>query len=152
MVKTARRLLPITGDYVGGELTTSVDGRWMVTPLFVVLLAIGSIDLLFALDSIRAVFGVTEQPYIVFTANAFALLGLRALFFLVNGMLDRLVYLSAGLSLIRASSFATADRSAPAGPVVRPRASGVRAGRAEGHGEREAASAMGGNGQRLVAG
>ncbi|MDQ4092016.1 MAG: TerC/Alx family metal homeostasis membrane protein [Actinomycetota bacterium] len=102
MVKTARRLLPITGDYVGGKLTTHVDGRWMVTPLFVVLLAIGSIDLLFALDSIPAVFGVTEQPYIVFTANAFALLGLRALFFLVKGLLDRLVYLSTGLALILA--------------------------------------------------
>src|SRR5205807_2574118 len=67
-----------------------------------VLLAIGSIDLLFALDSIPAVFGITEQPYIVFVANAFALLGLRALFFLVKGLLDRLVYLSTGLSLILA--------------------------------------------------
>jgi len=102
MVKAARRLLPITGDYVGGRLITRIDGRWMVTPLFLVLVAIGSIDLLFALDSIPAVFGVTEQPYIVFTANAFALLGLRALFFLVKGLLDRLVYLSTGLSLILA--------------------------------------------------
>ena len=74
----------------------------MVTPLFIVLIAIGSIDLLFALDSIPAVFGVTEEPYIVFAANAFALLGLRALFFLVKGLLDRLVYLSTGLSLILA--------------------------------------------------
>ena len=74
----------------------------MFTPLFLVLLAIGSIDLLFALDSIPAVFGVTEEPYIVFTANAFALLGLRALFFLVRGLLDRLVYLSTGLALILA--------------------------------------------------
>ena len=74
----------------------------MVTPLFIVLIAIGSTDLLFALDSIPAVFGVTEEPYIVFTANAFALLGLRALFFLVKGLLDRLVYLSVGLSIILA--------------------------------------------------
>ncbi|MDH2425913.1 TerC family protein [Sphaerisporangium sp. TRM90804] len=102
VVRTARRLLPITDDYAGGGLTTRVDGRRMVTPLFIVLLAIGSIDLLFALDSIPAVFGVTEEPYIVFTANAFALLGLRALFFLVKGLLDRLVYLSTGLSLILA--------------------------------------------------
>ena len=102
MIKAARRLLPITGDYVGGRLITRINGRWMVTPLFLVLVAIGSIDLLFALDSIPAVFGVTEQPYIVFTANAFALLGLRALFFLVKGLLDRLVYLSTGLSLILA--------------------------------------------------
>lgn len=72
----------------------------MVTPLVAVLIAIGSVDLLFALDSIPAVFGVTSEPYIVFTANAFALLGLRALFFLVKGLLDRLVYLSTGLSII----------------------------------------------------
>ncbi len=102
VVAAARRLLPITDGYVGGRLTTRVDGRRMFTPLLLVLLAIGSIDLLFALDSIPAVFGVTEEPYIVFTANAFALLGLRALFFLVRGLLDRLVYLSTGLALILA--------------------------------------------------
>src|SRR5919106_1499868 len=99
-VRTARRVLPITDDYVGGKLFTRVDGRRMVTPLFLVLIAIGSIDLLFALDSIPAVFGVTAEPYIVFVANAFALLGLRALYFLVKGLLDRLVYLSAGLAII----------------------------------------------------
>ena len=77
-----------------------MDGRRLFTPLFLVLLAIGSTDILFALDSIPAVFGVTEEAYIVFAANAFALLGLRALFFLVSGLLDRLVYLSTGLSLI----------------------------------------------------
>lgn len=102
VVKTARRLLPVTDEYVGGKLVTRVDGKKMVTPLFIVLVAIGGIDLLFALDSIPAVFGVTEEPYIVFAANAFALLGLRALFFLVKGLLDRLVYLSTGLSLILA--------------------------------------------------
>jgi tellurite resistance protein TerC len=102
VVRTARRVLPITQEYVGGRIFTRVDGRRMVTPLFLVLLAIGSIDLLFALDSIPAVFGVTEEAYIVFVANAFALLGLRALFFLVKGLLDRLVYLSTGLSIILA--------------------------------------------------
>jgi tellurite resistance protein TerC len=102
VVKAGRRLLPITEDYVGGKFVVRVDGRRMVTPLVLVLLAIGGIDLLFALDSIPAVFGVTEQAYIVFTANAFALLGLRALFFLVKGLLDRLVYLSTGLSLVLA--------------------------------------------------
>ncbi|MCG8926367.1 TerC/Alx family metal homeostasis membrane protein [Lentzea sp. DG1S-22] len=102
VVKTARKLLPVTDDYVGGKILTRVDGRRMATPLFVVLVAIGGVDLLFALDSIPAVFGVTEEPYIVFTANAFALLGLRALFFLVKGLLDRLVYLSAGLAVILA--------------------------------------------------
>ena len=102
VVKTARRVLPVSDDYIGGKLVTRLDGRRVVTPLFLVLVAIGGIDLLFALDSIPAVFGVTQEPYIVFAANAFALLGLRALFFLVKGLLDRLVYLSTGLSLILA--------------------------------------------------
>lgn len=100
MVRGARRFLPITPDYVDGKLVTKVDGKRLFTPLFIVLIAIGSVDLLFALDSIPAVFGVTQEAYVVFTANAFALLGLRALFFLVKGLLDRLVYLSTGLSLI----------------------------------------------------
>lgn len=102
VVKSARRLFPVTSGYVGGKLFARQDGRRAVTPLFVVLIAIGGVDLLFALDSIPAVFGVTEEPYIVFTVNAFALLGLRALFFLVKGLLDRLVYLSAGLAIILA--------------------------------------------------
>jgi tellurite resistance protein TerC len=102
VVKGARRILPITDDYVDGKLVTRIDGRRMFTPLFLVLIAIGSIDLLFALDSIPAVFGVTREAYIVFAANAFALLGLRALFFLVKDLLDRLVYLSTGLALILA--------------------------------------------------
>ena len=102
VVRTAKRLLPVTEEYDEGKLVTKVDGKRMVTPLFIVLIAIGSIDLLFALDSIPAVFGVTDVPFIVFAANAFALLGLRALFFLVAGLLDRLVYLSTGLALILA--------------------------------------------------
>ncbi|MEU7478188.1 TerC/Alx family metal homeostasis membrane protein [Lentzea sp. NPDC042327] len=102
VVKTSRRVLPVTDDYVDGKLFTRDNGKRMVTPLFVALVAIGTIDLLFALDSIPAVFGITAQPYVVFAANAFSLLGLRALFFLVQGLLDRLVYLSVGLSLILA--------------------------------------------------
>ncbi|MFD5829622.1 TerC/Alx family metal homeostasis membrane protein [Lentzea sp. NPDC060358] len=102
VVKTSRRVLPVTDDYSEGDLVTKDHGKRRVTPLFVVLIAIGTIDLLFALDSIPAVFGITAQPYIVFCVNAFALLGLRALFFLVQGLLDRLVYLSAGLALILA--------------------------------------------------
>ena len=74
----------------------------MVTPAFIVFVAIGATDILFALDSIPAVFGVTREAYIVFTANAFALLGLRALYFLVTGLLSRLVYLSTGLALVLA--------------------------------------------------
>ena len=102
LIRLARRALPVTDEYVDGKLVTRLDGRRAVTPLFIVLIAIGSTDLLFALDSIPAVFGVTEEPYIVFAANAFALLGLRALYFLVKGLLDRLVYLSTGLALILA--------------------------------------------------
>jgi tellurite resistance protein TerC len=102
LVAAARRRLPFIDRYEGGRLVTRVDGRRVLTPLFLVLLAIGSTDILFALDSIPAIFGITEEAFIVFAANAFALLGLRALFFLVSGLLDRLVYLSTGLSLILA--------------------------------------------------
>ena len=102
LVKVARRVFPVTEEYDGGKLFTRLNGRKMVTPLFIVLIAIGGIDLLFALDSIPAVFGVTSEAFIVFAANAFALLGLRALFFLVKGLLDRLVYLSTGLAVILA--------------------------------------------------
>ena len=102
LVRATRRVLPTTSEYSGGRLITTENGRRVVTPLFVVLVAIGSTDLLFALDSIPAVFGVTEEPFLVFAANAFALLGLRALFFLVQGLLDRLVYLSTGLAVVLA--------------------------------------------------
>jgi hypothetical protein len=94
--------LPATDRYAGNRLTTTEGGRRVVTPLFFVFLAIGTTDLLFALDSIPAVFGVTQEPYLVSTANAFALLGLRALYFLLRGLLDRLVFLSTGLSVILA--------------------------------------------------
>ncbi len=102
VVRAARRFLPVSVAYADGRLITRAGGRRVVTPLFLVFVAIGGTDILFALDSIPAVFGVTDQAYIVFAANAFALLGLRALFFLVTGLLDRLVYLSAGLALILA--------------------------------------------------
>lgn len=102
LVRTSRRLLPVTDDYDGGKLVTRLGGRRVVTPLLIVLIAIGGTDILFALDSIPAVFGVTQEAYLVFVANAFALLGLRALYFLVTGLLDRLVYLSTGLALILA--------------------------------------------------
>ena len=102
LVRLTRRVLPVTEDYDDGRLVTRVGGRRAVTPLFIALAAIGGTDLLFAFDSIPAVFGITSEPYLVFTVNAFALLGLRALFFLVAGLLDRLVYLSAGLAVILA--------------------------------------------------
>lgn len=100
LLKLARRRLPLSDRYDGGRIVTRVNGRRMLTPLFMVLLAIGTTDFLFALDSIPAVYGVTRHPYIVLAANVFALLGLRALYFLVSGLLDRLVYLSTGLSVI----------------------------------------------------
>lgn len=100
LVVGARKVLPTTDEYDNGNMFTRVDGKRVATPMFIALIAIGTTDLLFALDSIPAVFGVTSEPYIVFVANAFALLGLRALFFLVKGLLDRLVYLSVGLALI----------------------------------------------------
>ncbi|HLR28626.1 MAG TPA: TerC/Alx family metal homeostasis membrane protein [Ruania sp.] len=102
MVKVASRLLPVSTEYDGGHFFTRSQGRRLATPLFLVIATIGGVDLLFALDSVPAVFGITSEPYIVFAANAFALLGLRALFFLVRGLLERLVYLSVGLSLILA--------------------------------------------------
>ncbi len=101
LFRYARRVLPTT-DPQGGRLFARVDGRLAVTPLFLVFLAIGSTDLLFALDSIPAVFGVTDDPFVVFSANAFALLGLRALYFLIQGLLERLIYLSLGLAAILA--------------------------------------------------
>jgi tellurite resistance protein TerC len=102
LVQTARRFLPVSDQYDKGRLITRAGGQRVVTPLFIVFIAIGGTDMLFALDSIPAVFGVTREAYIVFAANAFALLGLRALYFLVTGLLDRLVYLSVGLSVILA--------------------------------------------------
>jgi tellurite resistance protein TerC len=102
LLALARRSLPFTGSYQGHRMLIHEGGRRVMTPLALVLLAIGSTDVLFALDSIPAVFGVTQHPYIVFAANAFAWLGLRALFFLVQGLLDRLVYLSLGLAVILA--------------------------------------------------
>ena len=100
VLRFARRRLPVTAEPRGGALIARVDGRRAVTPLFLVFLTVGSTDLLFALDSIPAVFGVTRDPFVVFCANAFALLGLRALYFLIQGLLVRLVYLAFGLAVI----------------------------------------------------
>ncbi len=99
-IKLVQRVLPTTEHYDEDKLVTRVDGRRLITPMAIVMVAIGSTDLLFAFDSIPAIFGLTREPYIVFTANAFALLGLRQLYFLLGGLLDRLVYLSIGLAVI----------------------------------------------------
>ena len=100
LLKLMEKVLPTTREYHGAKVTTKIDGKRVATPLLLVMIAIGSTDILFALDSIPAIFGLTKEPYIVFTANAFALLGLRQLYFLLDGLLDRLVYLSIGLSVI----------------------------------------------------
>ena len=102
LIRTLRRIIPTSKDYDGQKLTTKVDGKRLFTPLFLVMVAIGLTDVLFALDSIPAIFGLTQEAYIVFTANAFSLLGLRQLYFLISGLLERLVYLAQGLAVILA--------------------------------------------------
>jgi tellurite resistance protein TerC len=99
-VKQIRRRIAMTDDFDGPKMFTRLNGRRIATPMFLVMIAIATTDLLFALDSIPATFGVTQEPFLVFAANAFALLGLRALYFLLKGLLDKLVYLSLGLSVI----------------------------------------------------
>ncbi|MBZ9538650.1 TerC/Alx family metal homeostasis membrane protein [Modicisalibacter tunisiensis] len=96
----AHKTLPSTREYHGNRLFARVEDKPVVTPLFFAVLALGFTDLLFALDSIPAIYGLTKAPYIVFTTNAFALLGLLQLYFLLGGLLDRLVYLGLGLSVI----------------------------------------------------
>jgi tellurite resistance protein TerC len=100
IIRRARRMLPMSNQYDGVKLRTSVDGTRLFTPMVIVFVAIASADVIFAVDSIPAIFGLTEEAFIVFTANVFALMGLRQLYFLLGGLLDRLVYLSAGLAVI----------------------------------------------------
>jgi len=100
LVKQVRKRIAMTDEYDGSKMFTRLDGQRLATPMFLVMIAIATTDLLFALDSIPATFGVTQEPFLVFAANAFALLGLRALYFLLKGLLDKLVYLSLGLSVI----------------------------------------------------
>ncbi len=100
LVTLVRRFVPTSDEYDGDKFITRINGKRFITPMMLALVAIGFTDLLFALDSIPAIYGLTEEPYIVFTANAFALMGLRQLYFLIGGLLDRLIYLSVGLSVI----------------------------------------------------
>ncbi|MUK00526.1 TerC/Alx family metal homeostasis membrane protein [Vibrio cholerae] len=99
-VRLARRFLPASEHYDGDRLFTMEDGKRVLTPMLLVMVAIGATDILFALDSIPAIFGLTQNTFIVFTATAFSLMGLRQLFFLIDGLLDRLIYLSYGLAVI----------------------------------------------------
>ena len=102
VMRWVRRTFPSTPDFAGTKLVVRVDGRRLITPMLFVVVALGTTDLLFALDSIPAIYGLTQEPYLVFTANVFALMGLRQLYFLIGGLLQRLVYLSVGLSIILA--------------------------------------------------
>ncbi|ANF58924.1 TerC/Alx family metal homeostasis membrane protein [Halotalea alkalilenta] len=102
LVKYAQRHLPMRNDFDSNKLISKLNGKRVFTPMMLVIIALGVTDLLFALDSIPAIYGLTQEPYIVFTTNAFALLGLLQLYFLLGGLLDRLVYLGFGLALILA--------------------------------------------------
>ena len=102
VVRFAQSHLNVGEEYRGLKLLYKVNGARVVSPMLIVIIALGTTDLLFALDSIPAIFGITQEPYIVFTANVFALMGLRQLYFLLGGLLKRLVYLSLGLAFILA--------------------------------------------------
>jgi len=101
-VRIARRFMPVTGEYHGERFFVRLDGRLLATPLFLVLVVIDIVDVIFAVDSIPAVFGVTSHPFLVFTSNMFAILGLRALYFLLADFMDRFHYLKYGLGLVLA--------------------------------------------------
>jgi tellurite resistance protein TerC len=99
-VRYVRTVLPHTEDYHGDKIAVRVDKKWLFTPMFAVIVALGTTDLLFALDSIPAIYGLTQEPYLVLTANIFALMGLRQLYFLLGDLLKRLVFLSYGLAIL----------------------------------------------------
>ena len=100
ILKLVRKVVPTTDEYHSDKMTAKIDGKRFITPLMIALIAIGTADIIFAVDSIPAIFGLTQETYLVFAANAFSLLGLRQLFFLIDGLLDRLVYLAYGLAVI----------------------------------------------------
>jgi tellurite resistance protein TerC len=102
LVRFLRKRVNISPDFDGAKVRTTFDGKRMFTPMLIVFLALGSTDLLFALDSIPAIFGITQSAFIVFTANVFALMGLRQLYFLLGGLLEKLVYLHYGIAFILA--------------------------------------------------
>ncbi|QRP48905.1 TerC family protein [Amycolatopsis sp. FDAARGOS 1241] len=102
VTRWVRKIAPVTDDFHGHKYVVKLNGKRMITPMLVVIVAIGSADLLFAVDSIPAIFGITQEAFLVFTANAFALMGLRQLYFLLGGLVNKLVYLSYGLAVILA--------------------------------------------------
>lgn len=100
VLRLARRLIPTTEDYDGQKFWVRLSGRWVATPLFMVLVLVETSDIIFAVDSIPAIFAITQEPFLVFTSNAFAILGLRAMYFLLADLMHRFVYLKAGLAAI----------------------------------------------------
>jgi tellurite resistance protein TerC len=100
VLRQARRLIPTTEDYDGQRFWVRRSGRWVATPLFLVLVVVETSDVIFAVDSIPAIFAITQEPFLVFTSNAFAILGLRAMYFLLADLMHRFVYLKAGLAAI----------------------------------------------------
>jgi tellurite resistance protein TerC len=103
LIRWSRRALPLSSSFDSGRVTIVTEaGKRLFTPMLIVMIAIGTTDLIFALDSIPAIFGITKEPYLVFTANVFALMGLRQLYFLLGGLLERLVYLNIGLAVVLA--------------------------------------------------
>ena len=103
LIRWSKRALPISSSFDSGRMTVVTEtGKRLFTPMLIVMIAIGTTDLIFALDSIPAIFGITKEPYLVFAANVFALMGLRQLYFLLGGLLERLVYLNIGLAFVLA--------------------------------------------------
>jgi len=103
LIRWSKRALPLSSSFDSGRMTVVTEtGRRLFTPMLIVMIAIGTTDLVFALDSIPAIFGITKEPYLVFTANVFALMGLRQLYFLLGGLLERLIYLNIGLAVVLA--------------------------------------------------
>lgn len=100
ILKLCRKYLPITNDEMGGKFMAKVDGKWMFTPLFLIIVLIETTDLIFAVDSIPAAFAITQNEFLIYTSNIFAVLGLRAMFFLLSGIIDKFYLLQKGLSII----------------------------------------------------
>ena len=100
LIKFVEKRFPATAEWHGSKILTRENGKRVITPMFIVIIALGTTDLLFALDSIPAIYGLTEEPFLVLTANIFALMGLRQLYFLIGGLLERLIYLSFGLAFL----------------------------------------------------
>ncbi len=100
ILRLCRKYLPVTKDEMGGQFLVKIDGKWMFTPIFLVVILVETTDLIFAVDSIPAAFAITQNPFLIYTSNIFAVMGLRAMFFLLAGVIDKFYLLQKGLSII----------------------------------------------------